>query len=98
MKRLLLLMQTLGASKWLKVVLIAIAAIVIALLMRNALVGIAGVVGAVVQGIFGGEPTNTPRRTGSGHVPNPPRTPTNPESPTHPVPGSPSGGPRRRRR
>lgn len=84
-------------SKW-KVILVVVASIVVALLLRNVLVGVVGVVGALVQGVFGGEPVDSPRRTSSGNLPNNPTNPSSSPNTSPNQPGSPSGGPRRRRR
>lgn len=98
MAKILAFLWKLGTSKWTRVVLVAIAAIVLALLLRNVTVGLVGILGAVFDGVFGGSPSDAPRRSGGGSIPNPP-LPGNPDSPNNPPsPGTPSGGPRRRRR
>lgn len=91
--------ELLKSKSWIRMVLIVLAAIVVAVVLGNVVVGVAGVVGALFQGVFGGNPTDAPRRTGSGNIPNPPRQ--NPDGTTNDnsdAPGSPGGGPRRRRR
>ena len=81
-----------------KVVLVIVAAIVLAIVARNAVVGIVGIVWAFGQSLLG-EPSDQPRRTASGHIPNPPRLPEDGDTAVPPVtPGNPDTGPRRRRR
>lgn len=81
-------------SRW-RVILLAAAAIVVALVLHNFVVGAVGIVGTLLLG--SGNPTDSPRRTASGNIPNNPSPPGGSDSDTN-APGTPGGGPRRRRR
>lgn len=85
-------------SKW-KVIVLALVSIAVALVLRNLVVAAVGIVGALLGAT--GKPTDSPRRTASGNLPNNPKPGTdgaNPNPNPTDTPGTPSGGPRRRRR
>lgn len=96
LKRLLTLAWTYLTSNVTRVILAAGILIVVLVLGKSLLLALlAGGVGAVLFGR--GDVPDSPRRTASGNIPNNPSPPGGSDSDTN-APGTPGGGPRRRRR